>query len=99
VATKRDVSIWRPLPIPGQYRYSSMTTIANCALILVTWRPLPIMCIYSSNDLYPQPWETECVVEEFPYKILYGDCCGKKASPDWLWIFIPLSRDLQAMIC
>ena len=31
-----------------------------------------------SDDLYPQPWETECVVEEFPYKILYGDCCGKK---------------------
>ena len=53
-----------------------MTTITNCAFIHVAI--ITIMCIYSCDALYPQPWETECVVEEFPYKILYGDCCGKK---------------------
>ena len=27
-----------------------------------------------------QPWETECVAENFPYKICYADACGKKLT-------------------
>ena len=33
---------------------------------------------YPLVSLPPQPWEAECVAEEFPYDISCGDSCGKK---------------------
>ena len=70
--------------ITGHHPTSQRTTVAPKRDVSIAFTYFvnvsTLMALF--DDLLPthiwQPWETECVAEEFPYKIVYGDSCGEK---------------------